>query len=82
MVFSRNSVESSVKHLKHCYSLLDILLKLTGPQSCNYLQNQGSSHSVIRDLSRLWLSYLGHLVYCFQEFFNYLALQYFDIERT
>jgi len=38
--------------------------------------------SDIGDRSRFWLSCLGPLVYCSQTLLNYLALQYFDIERT
>ena len=40
------------------------------------------SRSGISDLSRIWLSCLDPLVYYFQTLLNYLALKYFDIERT
>jgi hypothetical protein len=41
----------------------------------------GSPHSCIGDLGQFWVSCLGPLVLLLPQL-NYLAFQYFDIERT
>ena len=66
--------------LRHWHGLLHILIiEIYSSKIMSLLLKLSSA---IGDLSWPWLSCLGSLVYCFQTLLNYLALQYFDIERS